>query len=434
MNSKIIVFNTGTIFINSYNNRSNIIEKQTYNIKIKLINILRKSKDKEKDMFNVAVVNVKDVMKYLISIIITLIVVMFLAKYFSNKNSKMQETQNMGEMQSLGVIMQNPMLLCLDETLPGIREINKELNNNEDLIEEESLLEKLLKVEIGMFYFKNEDTTNIAEVPTTEENKQTSEQIENVNNIQTGLNTEVVTQNPLSDAYTTTYNSVKIKNETGYELTQEMLGAEVSINKENIVIFHTHTCESYTVSEQYPYQPTGNYRTTDNNYSVVRVGNELTNYLTQYGYNVIHNTNYHDYPTYTGSYNRSLKTVEGILSVTNSDIIIDLHRDAISSNSGYAPTVRIGNDYAAQLMFVIGTNGGGLWHPNWNSNLQFAVKVQEKANEMYPGLFKPVILRNSRYNQHLGKAACIIEVGATGNTLEQCLTSMKYLSKVLNEI
>ena len=164
-------------------------------------------------MFNVAVVNVKDVMKYLISIIITLIVVMFLAKYFSNKNSKMQEAQNMSEMQSLGVIMQNPMLLCLDETLPGIREINKELNNNEDLIEEESLLEKLLKVEIGMFYFKNEDTTNIAEVPTTEENKQTSEQIENVNNIQTGLNTEVVTQNPLSDAYTTTYNSVKIKNE-----------------------------------------------------------------------------------------------------------------------------------------------------------------------------------------------------------------------------
>ena len=86
MNSKIIVFNTGTIFINSYNNRSNIIEKQTYNIKIKLINILRKSKDKEKDMFNVAVVNVKDVMKYLISIIITLILVMFLAKYFYNKN------------------------------------------------------------------------------------------------------------------------------------------------------------------------------------------------------------------------------------------------------------------------------------------------------------------------------------------------------------
>jgi len=85
-------------------------------------------------------------------------------------------------------------------------------------------------------------------------------------------------------------------------------------------------------------------------------------------------------------------------------------------------------------MFVIGTNGGGLWHPNWQQNLQFAIEVQEKANELYPGLFKPMILRNSRYNQHLGKAASIIEVGATGNTLEQTINSMKYLSKVLDEV
>ena len=44
-----------------------------------------------------------------------------------------------------------------------------------------------------------------------------------------------------------------------------------------------------------------------------------------------------------------------------------------------------------------------------------------------------MIVRNSRYNQHLGKAACIIEVGATGNTLEQSMASMKYLAKVLDE-
>ena len=59
--------------------------------------------------------------------------------------------------------------------------------------------------------------------------------------------------------------------------------------------------------------------------------------------------------------------------------------------------------------------------------------MQKRAQELYPDLFKPIILRNSRYNQHLGKAACIIEVGATGNTLEECLTSMKYLSKVIDE-
>ena len=85
-------------------------------------------------------------------------------------------------------------------------------------------------------------------------------------------------------------------------------------------------------------------------------------------------------------------------------------------------------------MFVIGTNEGGLWHPNWNQNLKFAIKVQQKAEEMYPGLFKPIMLTKSRYNQHTGKYANIIEVGSTGNTLEQCFTSMKYLSAVINEV
>ena len=47
---------------------------------------------------------------------------------------------------------------------------------------------------------------------------------------------------------------------------------------------------------------------------------------------------------------------------------------------------------------------------------------------------KPIILRNSDYNQRIAKAASIIEVGATGNTLDQCLVSMKYLAKVLSEI
>ena len=109
---------------------------------------------------------------------------------------------------------------------------------------------------------------------------------------------------------------------------------------------------------------------------------------------MVHNTSYHDYPAYSGSYNRSLNTVENLLKTTSSDIIIDIHRDAIGSRADYAPTVKIGEDYAAQLMFVIGTNGGGLWHPNWQQNLQFAIEVQKKANELYPGLFKPIILRN----------------------------------------
>lgn len=104
------------------------------------------------------------------------------------------------------------------------------------------------------------------------------------------------------------------------------------------------------------------------------------------------------------------------------------------NNSDYAPCVKIGEEQVAQIMFVIGTDGGGLEHPNWNKNLKLAIKIQEKANEMYPGLFKPIILRNSRYNQHVTDGASIIEIGATGNTLEQCMGSMKYFSDVLDKV
>ena len=81
----------------------------------------------------------------------------------------------------------------------------------------------------------------------------------------------------------------------------------------------------------------------------------------------------------------------------------------------------------AQLMLVIGTDGGGLTHPNWKQNIKTAVKIQSKGNEIYPGLFRPMIIRNSRYNQHVAPGAFIVEVGATGNTLDECLLSMQCL-------
>lgn len=184
----------------------------------------------------------------------------------------------------------------------------------------------------------------------------------------------------------------------------------------------------------YEYEATGNYRTTDLNYSVARVGTELTNYLKEKEFNVTHNTTYHDYPAYSGSYARSLNTLEGLLEGKNTQLVFDLHRDAVGSSNEYAPTIKINDNYVAQIMFVIGTNGGGLEHPNWVQNLKMAVKIQEKANEMYPGLFRPIIIRNSRYNQHLTNGSSIIEVGATGNTMEQCILSMQCLSNVLAEV
>lgn len=184
----------------------------------------------------------------------------------------------------------------------------------------------------------------------------------------------------------------------------------------------------------YEYEATGNYRTTDLNYSVARVGTELTNYLKEKGFNVTHNTTYHDYPAYSGSYARSLNTLEGLLEGKNTQLVFDLHRDAVGSSNEYAPTIKINDNYVAQIMFVIGTNGGGLEHPDWNKNLKMAVKIQQKANEMYPGLFRPIIIRNSRYNQHVSTGACIIEVGATGNTMDQCILSMQCLANIYAEV
>ena len=379
-------------------------------------------------MFNVTVLRLKDIVKYIICIFVLILLIFSITNYFSGAKENTQEVTQKVE-NVTNQISSHSLLSCLDATLPVVASIqhNGGDENKKEEINENDILKSILETQIG----------SIKGVQSIEESTQETEKKEEepkVELAETEQKTEVVTNNPIAENYNTQYGNVKIKNQTDYQLTQEMLTPDITIENKNILIFHTHSCESYTASEQYPYTPTGNFRTTDLNFTVTRVGTELTTQLQQYGYNVIHDTSYHDYPSYNGSYTSSLKTVESLLQTNPSDIIIDLHRDAIGSRSDYAPTVKIGDEECAQIMFVIGTNAGGLWHPNWNQNLKFAIKVQEKAEELYPGLFKPIMLTTSRYNQHTGKYANIIEVGATGNTLEQCLTSMKYLSKVMDEI
>lgn len=377
-------------------------------------------------MFNVTVINVKESSKHIAILLIILVIIFAITKIIS----KVQTNE------ILQINISEKLVECLNQEIPAIESAYYKANNTikEDGEEDEkvNMIGKILSIELAQaqeivnIENRGEEVAEINNVPEETQSK--------VEEVDTNTTTQIVTQNPISESYNVECNGVKIKNETSFEINNTILENTLAINKNNILIFHTHTCESYTPSEQYQYQQTGNFRTTDLNYSVARVGDELTNYLMGYGFNVIHDKTYHDYPAYTGSYTRSMATVENILKTSSNDIIIDLHRDAIGSKSNYDPSVKIGDDVAAQLMFVIGTNGGGLYHPNWQSNLQFAIEVQQKANEMYPGLFKPMIVRNSRYNQHLGKAACIIEVGATGNTLEQCNTSMKYLAKVFDEL
>ena len=396
-------------------------------------------------MFNVRVLKMRDIRKCLVGIILTIAIVICTARYFLYIKQENSKEKVIKETAQINIFKFGSLKSCLNKTIPTMSNINEEYNKIEKenkKTESKNYLEEFIKTEMSSI--KGIELAEQNQQQNTKEEKEKTNMVENNQNTEENgkitlasneaIKTEVVTPNPIAENANVQYGNVKIKNQTTYNLTEDILNPDIKIDNKNILIFHTHSCESYTPSEKYQYTQTGNYRTTDKNYSVIRVGTELENYLKQYNINVIHDTSYHDYPSYTGSYTRSLQTVENILKTNQSDIIIDLHRDAVGSRPDYAPTVKIGDDYAAQIMFVIGTNEGGLWHPNWQQNLKFAIKIQQKAEEMYPGLFKPIMLTKSRYNQHTGKYANIMEIGSTGNTLDQCLTSMKYLSAVMNEV
>lgn len=442
-------------------------------------------------MINMAVISLKDIIKYLVKITIIIAIVVGLTRYFLSIKNNVENPNNSGEVskatsESSGKESGSEVtteksngeattgednngsnkteeanesnknnlnswqnfLSCLDISIPAMAQVNSKENNSAP--KENKTIEDILSVNLGVIdnLKSSSDSKQMAEKNVNNENGTDNEgnnegdenkdndsnSLENIEHAETGLKTEVLESN-VSPRYSQEYYGVKIRNETDYKLTNEVLDpTSLEINTNNIIIYQTHSCESYTASEKYQYKQTGNFRTTDKNFSVIRVGRELTNQLKSYGYNVIHDENYHDYPSYTGSYTSSLNTVTKLLEENkDTDIVIDVHRDAVGDNT-YAPTVKIGDEYAAQIMFVVGGNGSSIPHPEWQQNLKFAIKVQQKANELYPGLFRPIILRESGYNQQVSKAASLIEVGATGNTLDQCLVSMKYLAKVLDEV
>ena len=98
----------------------------------------------------------------------------------------------------------------------------------------------------------------------------------------------------------------------------------VTNNKPQILIYHSHSCETYSDS------PKGNYHSEDKDRSVMSVGCLLTNQLSNLGWGVIHSTTYHDSPSYNNSYKRSSQTIKSVMNQYNDvDITIDLHRDGL---------------------------------------------------------------------------------------------------------
>lgn len=240
---------------------------------------------------------------------------------------------------------------------------------------------------------------------------------------------------------TVTYNEIAINNnDTDYEIDiKELMSEPLNLNFDKkgpkVLIYHTHTNEGYLKDISELEKNGIPSRTTDARYSVVRVGEELANHFRKkYGIEVIHNATMHNYPSDTGCYARSLNTATSILkSYPSIKIVLDIHRDGIGQNKLRVAT-QINNKSVARIMFVVGTDTTGLEHPKWRENLKFAITLQQKLNEKYPGITRPIYMSYNRYNQHLTPGALIVEIGGDGNTIDECLESTKYLAEVINEV
>jgi len=231
---------------------------------------------------------------------------------------------------------------------------------------------------------------------------------------------------------TTIEGGLSIRNHTSYEVDAAQLladGARFRLPAEGaqILIIHTHSSEAYTPAGLDRYTASDGCRTEDPAFNIIRVGDELTALWQEAGLQVIHDRGVYDYPSYTGSYSRSGEAVSRCLEENPGiAIVIDMHRDAIGSGDAvYKIMAEEEGVVASQIMLLVGTDESGLEHPNWRSNLALALLLQRAVTERWPSLMRPVDLVPQRYNQHLTGGSLILEVGSSGNTLQEALAAIR---------
>lgn len=233
-----------------------------------------------------------------------------------------------------------------------------------------------------------------------------------------------------------------ISNSTDYSLAPpdllEPFAAQLTPEEPQVLILHTHGSEAYTPAPGTEVVWSGNHRTTDSRYNVVAVGDAMAEVLGEAGISVIHDRTLYDYPSYSGAYDRSLAAIQSYLAqYPTIRFILDVHRDAIEDGQGnqYKVVSAIeGEGTAAQLTLVVGSDGGGLTHPHWKENLRLAVAVQQDALACYPTLMRPILLRNSRYNQHATTGSLLIEAGAAGNSPEEAALAGRLFAQRMAEV
>lgn len=210
-------------------------------------------------MFNVTVIRLKDIVK-----IIAIVVIIYILGNFVFKNIQFKNYFN----QSINISTDKFIKTGLNtessifKYVLGDKEAEQEKTEEVEADLKNISTKTILNISSKIFETKEkEQTFGQEQKEENKENENTNtnsqeQKIAQTQDVNTDVNSEVVTQNPIAEKYNKEYNGIKIKNETSYELTDDMLNPEnLDIDKKDIIIFHTHTCESYTQTENYQYEP-----------------------------------------------------------------------------------------------------------------------------------------------------------------------------------
>ncbi len=110
---------------------------------------------------------------------------------------------------------------------------------------------------------------------------------------------------------------------------------------------------------------------------------------------------------------------------------IDIHRDSLNKEN---TTVEINGKMYAKVLFIV-----GLENPNYQDNLLFTERINNKFDELYPNLSKGIYKKggegvNGIYNQDFSKYNILIEIGGNENTTNEVLNTSLAFSEVFMEI
>ena len=215
-------------------------------------------------------------------------------------------------------------------------------------------------------------------------------------------------------------------------LLQSPLQWDLTGEAPKVLILHTHATESYTKKGE-DYRESSAYRTLDERYNMISVGDHVAQLLRQAGIEVVHDRQLHDYPSYNGSYSDARKAIRAVLEENPQiSLVLDLHRDASGDlDNQFRPAVTVDGVETAQIMLVMGTNASGQTHPDWEQNLSLGLKLQAQLERQAPGITRPMSLRSQRFNQDLTSGSLLIEMGAAGNSHEEALRAAEQLARAI---